>query len=99
MENKNHKETIMAVLFYGIIIAAIYFYFNHKQQNIYQDNITPIPTEDTFTPTNTPAPIIYQSSPVTQYYWYCWDTGNPSPHHLGHHVYGDHLCTNQELGR
>jgi len=68
MKNKGHKEVVMVVLFCGIILAAIYFYFN-------------------------------KYSPVTQSYWYCWDTGNPTPHHLGHPVYGDHLCTDQELGR
>jgi hypothetical protein len=39
------------------------------------------------------------SNYVTQSYWYCWDSGPPSPHHLGHSVSGDHLCTNAELGR
>jgi hypothetical protein len=31
-------------------------------------------------------------------YWYCWD--NPSdggPHHLGHPVAGDHICSDDEL--
>ena len=31
-------------------------------------------------------------------YWYCWD--NPAdggPHHLGHPVYGDHICSDEEL--
>lgn len=32
-----------------------------------------------------------------QSYWYCWDTGAPRPHHLGHHVNGDHYCTDNEL--
>jgi hypothetical protein len=30
-------------------------------------------------------------------YYYCWDSGSPRPHHLGHQVSGDHLCTKQEL--
>jgi hypothetical protein len=34
---------------------------------------------------------------VTQTYWYCWDTGPPEPHHLGHYVSGDHYCTDREL--
>jgi hypothetical protein len=34
---------------------------------------------------------------VSQSYWYCWNTGAPSPHHLGYHVNGDHLCTDAEL--
>ncbi|MFE9098929.1 hypothetical protein [Streptomyces sp. NPDC007264] len=33
----------------------------------------------------------------TQAYWYCWDAGDPAPHHLGHLVAGDHLCTWGEL--
>lgn len=36
-------------------------------------------------------------SSITQSYWYCWDSGAASPHHLGHHVSGDHFCTNGEL--
>ena len=106
--NKIKGEQIYAILFYSIIaFLVIYFlFFRHNQINSPSslENITPIPTEDIFVPTNIPTPIIYQqpvyqNSPVTQSYWYCWDTGNPSPHHLGHPVYGDHLCTNQELGR
>lgn len=34
---------------------------------------------------------------VEQYYWYCWNTGYPSPHHLGYPVDNDHYCTNGEL--
>jgi hypothetical protein len=34
---------------------------------------------------------------VNQTYWYCWDDGHGEPHHLGHPVTGDHLCTDQEL--
>jgi hypothetical protein len=37
------------------------------------------------------------SDGVTQGYWYCWDSGDPKPHHLGYHVSGDHLCTDREL--
>ena len=36
---------------------------------------------------------------VLQYYWYCWDNGMGSPHHLGHRTIGDHLCTQGELRR
>jgi hypothetical protein len=31
------------------------------------------------------------------YYWYCWDDGQGGPHHLGHPVSGDHLCSDAEL--
>ena len=34
-----------------------------------------------------------------QSYWYCYDTGAPSPHHLGHVISGDHLCSSAELGQ
>jgi hypothetical protein len=30
-------------------------------------------------------------------YWYCWDKGAKAPHHLGHYVEGDHVCSNAEL--
>ncbi|HEY5267943.1 MAG TPA: CAP domain-containing protein [Candidatus Saccharimonadales bacterium] len=48
---------------------------------------------------NTQIIVAYVGTPqvATQTYWYCWDTGNPSPHHLGYRVSGDHYCTNQEL--
>lgn len=29
--------------------------------------------------------------------WYCWNKIHLAPHRLGHHVYGDHLCTWGEL--
>lgn len=30
-------------------------------------------------------------------YYYCWDSGNLEPHHVGHPISGDHLCNDQEL--
>ena len=33
----------------------------------------------------------------TNTYWYCWDTGAKAPHHLGHYVSGDHVCSDDEL--
>lgn len=30
-------------------------------------------------------------------YWYCWDRGEPRPHHLGHRSVGDHVCSEEEL--
>lgn len=33
----------------------------------------------------------------SQTYWYCWNTGSPQPHHLGHPVSGDHYCSDEEL--
>ncbi|POX58698.1 hypothetical protein C3492_36390 [Streptomyces sp. Ru62] len=30
-------------------------------------------------------------------YWYCWNSGDPAPHHLDHWVPNDHLCTWGEL--
>lgn len=37
------------------------------------------------------------SSEPDQTYWYCWDSGAPKPHHLGHKVEGDHFCSADEL--
>jgi hypothetical protein len=33
----------------------------------------------------------------TNTYWYCWDQGAKKPHHLGHPVAGDHVCSDDEL--
>jgi len=33
----------------------------------------------------------------TNTYWYCWDHGAKEPHHLGHYVSGDHVCSDDEL--
>jgi hypothetical protein len=33
----------------------------------------------------------------TNTYWYCWDEGAKKPHHLGHYVEGDHVCSDDEL--
>jgi hypothetical protein len=30
-------------------------------------------------------------------YWYCWDSGPKSPHHLGYPTTGDHVCSDDEL--
>ena len=30
-------------------------------------------------------------------YYYCWDSGVPSPHHKGHPVEGDHPCTKVDI--
>jgi hypothetical protein len=38
-------------------------------------------------------------SQTSQSYYYCWNSGPPSPHHLGHYVSGDHVCTDKEIGR
>ena len=32
-------------------------------------------------------------------YWYCWDKGDPAPHHLGKRVSGDHPCSQAELDK
>lgn len=34
---------------------------------------------------------------ATNTYWYCWDTGAASPHHAGHPVSNDHVCSDGEL--
>lgn len=48
---------------------------------------------------STPVPSATASplSNSTYGYWYCWDVGDPRPHHLGGFVGGDHLCTDTEL--
>lgn len=30
-------------------------------------------------------------------YWYCWDEGAVEPHHYGHPLEGDHVCSDDEL--
>ncbi|HYT44593.1 MAG TPA: hypothetical protein VEP90_19845 [Methylomirabilota bacterium] len=92
------KNNLYGILFYGIIaLLAIYFlFFRHNQTYFNGVNITPSPTEDVYAPTSNP---LNCPNCVTQSYWYCWDNGTPGHHHFGHHVYGDHFCTNQELGR
>lgn len=37
------------------------------------------------------------SSAPNSSYWYCWNSGALSPHHLNHPVSGDHLCSDAEL--
>jgi hypothetical protein len=34
---------------------------------------------------------------VSQTYWFCWDKGDPSPHHGAYGSTDDHYCTDQEL--
>ncbi|MEU6416043.1 hypothetical protein [Streptomyces spiralis] len=55
------------------------------------------------TPTATPTPTVHViDNPALpddeiQGYWYCWNSGDPGPHHLDHWVPNDHLCTWGEL--
>lgn len=44
-----------------------------------------------------PKPTVSHLSNDGYAYWYCWDVGDPHPHHLGARVSGDHLCTDAEL--
>jgi hypothetical protein len=30
-------------------------------------------------------------------YWYCWNSGDPEPHHLGHYDPHDHVCSDEEV--
>lgn len=52
---------------------------------------------DTFSPM--PSLIDDPSQPdwMVEGFWYCWNNGPLLPHHLDHHVPGDHLCTWGEL--
>lgn len=54
---------------------------------------------ETSTPSDMPSLIDDPSQPdwMVEGYWYCWDSGALAPHHLNHHVPGDHLCTWGEL--
>lgn len=49
--------------------------------------------------TGMPALINDPSQPdwMIQGFWYCWNSQPVLPHHLDHHVPGDHLCTWGEL--
>lgn len=80
----------------GVIgICLLYLLFSNIKNSI-SPNQFPSPTEIIlYTPTTIPTPTL--TCYVNQNYWYCWNTGNPLPHHLGHPVYGDHLCTTCEL--
>lgn len=55
------------------------------------------PESDTFYPETKQNEARENLDEVNQSYWYCWDTGDPDPHHLGYPVNNDHLCTDGEL--
>lgn len=44
-----------------------------------------------------PRPAVSHLSNRDYAYWYCWNRGNPRPHHLGAAVQGDHVCSEEEL--
>lgn len=102
-EQNNGKKSlvILVAVFLAIAGAAIAINYYHNHRTVVEGaNTTLNPTPPPAQPTQPTPQLPTQPLPdnrVTQYYWFCWDTGNPSPHHLGHHVYGDHYCTNQEL--
>jgi hypothetical protein len=50
-----------------------------------------------FRPGATPQPTPTTSRLSNRDYGYCWDVGDPHPHHLGAYVSGDHLCAAAEL--
>ena len=98
---KGKGETIYTFLFYGIIaVLVIWFVFFRNNPGGSLGSVpaseTPIPTVDFVT--YTPIPTYTYRYCQGYGYWYCWNSGNPAPHHVGHPVYGDHLCTYQELG-
>jgi hypothetical protein len=44
-----------------------------------------------------PKPAVSHLSNEDYGYWYCWDVGDPRPHHIGAPVSGDHMCSDVEL--
>jgi hypothetical protein len=93
------KHNGVALVCWSLVIAVGAFYIggHHSGQTAtpassYSQTVpSPATPTQPVTPPTTPTP-----APVNTYY-YCWDSGNPSPHHLGYHVSGDHICSNQEL--
>lgn len=84
------NDNLIGFLVYGIIIFGVIIYLAFYQQKPTIQNTYYVPTA---------IPTIYNCNTVHQYYLYCWDNGDPSPHHLGYRVYGDHFCTDRELGK
>lgn len=44
-----------------------------------------------------PTPAVSHLSNRGYGYWFCWNRGEPEPHHLGHRSQLDHLCSEDEL--
>lgn len=44
-----------------------------------------------------PKPSVSYLSNRDYAYWFCWNTGAPRPHHLGHRSTSDHVCSEDEL--
>ena len=61
---------------------------NPPQQSITATTTPAVKADST---TQSPSPTFSQS------YLYCWNSGALSPHHLGHYVPNDHICSDQEL--
>ncbi|MFJ4517468.1 hypothetical protein [Streptomyces sp. NPDC088816] len=80
-----------AVLVIGTpILSAVGNPFRHGPSMHSQPTPTPTPTIHVIDNPELPDDAIHG-------YWYCWNTGALAPHHLGHRVSGDHLCTRGEL--
>jgi len=65
----------------------------------WDDGVPAVTTPATPVPFVMPSLIDDPSQPdwMVEGYWYCWNSGPLLPHHLNHHVPGDHLCTWGEL--
>ena len=88
--SKRDWSGLWAILFWAIILGGpwLYHVLNPPIQREADPSYNASPTDSV--PSST-----YSNG--TSYYWYCWDSGDPDPHHLGHHVSGDHHCTYKEL--
>lgn len=91
--------TIIFIIFISIIVIFAGYltgtYFGYSTDSKPIPSISSLPTD---IPSDTPIPTIDTEDTVTQSWYYCWDYGDPQPHHYGYPVSGDHLCTNRELG-
>lgn len=86
----NAKALLLCLPILGISIAAC----GDSAADAPAGSATPAATASPASP-----PGNSDDNRVLQFYWYCWDNGMGSPHHLGHRTIGDHLCTQGELRR
>lgn len=89
---------ILAVIFFGLLFTIDHLPNNNKEpiqvQSSTGEGYEPL---DIRTPEEINGTAGKNEPPTSQSYWYCWDKGDPSPHHLGYPVDGDHICNDLEL--
>lgn len=95
----NVVQSITGIVFWFLLIGGgfVYAHFHNQNTTVSIPNSSSSGTPSQVQSSTLPDTSTYQSTPRYQYYWYCWNSGNSSPHHLGYHVSGDHLCSYQEL--